>query len=193
MSFLYISVITGVNAVINTFLAVDKVKTRVLEIMNAIACVWIFILTFLITIDVGGRVFFNTPFKGTPELVSNSIIAITFLEIPYVLYRGNHTRSNMLISRMSATPRFILELAACFLGILMMAFLIKSSWPAFVTAVKIGEFEGEGALRVPTYPTRGIIIFGAAMMIVEYVFQFIKRIMIKAGKIDASYVNEGDE
>ena len=175
------------------FLLADSIKTRILEIMNTLACIWIFGLMIIIAIDVFGRVFFNTPFKGTPELVSNSILAITFLEIPFVLNRGNHVRSNMLTSHLKPNVMFWLELLAGVIGIFMMVLLIKSSWPAFVKAVQIGEFEGEGALRVPTWPTRGIIILGSALMIIEYCFQVIKRILIRRGIIDPSYIKEGDE
>ncbi len=175
---------------IDTFLHIDRVKTRGLEIMNTIACFWIFILMILIAIDVLGRVLFNTPFKGTPELVSNSILAITFLEIPYVLHRGNHVKSTLLLDRMKPMPKFIFETAAFIIGIVMMIFLIKSSWPAFIKAVQIGEYEGEGALRVPTSPTRGIIIFGSVLMIVEYLFLVIKRILIFTEKIDESNIIE---
>ncbi len=179
---------------IDVFLTIDKKKTRLLEIMNTIACFWIFILMVIIAIDVFGRVLFNTPFKGTPELVSNSILAITFLEIPYVLHRGNHVRSTLLLSRLNPKVKFALELFAFVAGIVMMVFLIKSSWPAFIKAIMIGEYEGEGALRVPTYPTRGIIIFGSVLMIIEYLFLFIKRILIFQNKISSdSIVEEGGQ
>jgi TRAP-type mannitol/chloroaromatic compound transport system permease small subunit len=175
---------------IDLFLAIDKKKTKLLEIMNTVACFWIFVLMIIITIDVFGRVLFNSPFKGTPELVSNSILAITFLEIPYVLYRGNHVRSTMLIGRMKRTPKYIFELIALIIGVIMMVFLIQSSWPDFIKAIQIGEYEGEGALRVPTYPTRGIIIFGSLLMVVEYIFLIVKRVLIHKGKIGEENIQE---
>ncbi|MFZ7133178.1 MAG: TRAP transporter small permease subunit [Eubacteriales bacterium] len=168
---------------IDVFLAMDKKKTKVLEIMNTIACFWIFVLMVIIAIDVFGRVLFNVPFKGTPELVSNSILAITFLEIPYVLHRGNHVKSTLLLDRMKPKRRYTFEMIAFVIGIVMMIFLIISSWPAFIKAIEIGEYEGEGALRVPTSPTRGIIIFGSVLMIVEYIFLMVKRTLIYKNKI----------
>lgn len=178
---------------LDSFLRADKIKTRILEILNVIACIWIFILMLVIAVDVVGRGLFNTPLNGTTELVSNSILAITFMEIPYVLYRGNHVRSTMLTSRLKPEIQYYLEQLAILIGISMMVFLIISSWPAFITAIKIGEYEGEGSLRVPTYPTRGIIVLGSTMMIVEYCFQFIKKILIKKSKINESYILKGDE
>jgi len=190
LSKIVLIIMKGCAMMIDVFLAVDRKKTRVLEIMNTIACFWIFVLMIIIAIDVFGRVLFNTPFKGTPELVSNSILAITFLEIPYVLHRGNHVKSTLLLDRMGPKLRFSLEIFALVVGIVMMIFLINSSWSDFLKAIKIGEYEGEGALRVPTYPTRGIIIFGAGLMIIEYIFQFVKRILIFKGKIGKEHIIE---
>ena len=158
------------------FKLIDRGKTRLLEVINSIACFWIFILVILIAIDVFGRVFFNVPFKGTPELVSNSLIAITFLEIPYVLNKNQHVRTTVLLDRMKPIAREIFEILAFTIGLAMFVLLILSSWSDLIKAIAIGEFEGEGALRVPTYPTRAIIVFGSCLMIIEYIFKTVLKI-----------------
>ena len=38
-----------------------------------------------------------------------------------------------------------------------------------MTAWAVGEYEGEGALRVPTAPIRTIIMFGSVIMILQFV------------------------
>ncbi len=177
----------------NSFLKLDKGKTKLLEILNAIACFWIFVLMILIAVDVFGRVFFNMPFKGTPELVSNSIIAIAFLEIPFVLHRGDHVRSTILLDKIKPGLRTILELIAIIIGIVMFILLIKSSWPDFIKALSVGEFEGEGALRVPTTPARATIIIGSILMIVEYIFIFIKKILKLKGKTKENDIHKGGD
>lgn len=155
---------------------IDRGKTRLLEIINSIACFWIFILVIIIAIDVFGRILFNVPFKGTPELVSNSLIAITFLEIPYVLNKNQHVRTTIILDKMKPVLREVAEIVAFILGLAMFVLLILSSWPDLIKAIAIGEFEGEGALRVPTYPTRAIIVFGSCLMIIEYIFKTILKI-----------------
>jgi TRAP-type C4-dicarboxylate transport system permease small subunit len=157
------------------FELLDREKTKLLEILNSLACFWIFILVILIAIDVFGRILFNVPFKGTPELVSNSLIAITFLEIPFVLNRNQHVRTTIFLDRVKPVTREIAETIAFVIGIAMFVLLIISSWHDLIKAIEIGEFEGEGALRVPTYPTRAIIVFGSCLMIIEYIFKVIKK------------------
>ena len=43
-----------------------------------------FALSFLVVADVIGRVVFNSPVKGTPEIVSMSIVIICFLLAGYL-------------------------------------------------------------------------------------------------------------
>jgi len=177
----------------NPFYKLDKGKIKVLEILNAIACFWILILMILIAVDVFGRVLFNMPFKGTPELVSNSIIAIAFLEIPFVLHRGDHVRSTILLDKIKPGLRTVMELIAIIIGIVMFVLLIKSSWPDFIKALKVGEFEGEGALRVPTTPARAAIIIGSFLMIVEYIFLFVKKVLKSKGKSEENDIDKGGD
>ena len=51
------------------------------------------------------------------------------------------------------------------LGLIFFIGLLWSTWPSFFDAYRIGEYEGEGALRVPTWPVRGTVlvmsVFGA--------------------------------
>lgn len=160
------------------FHKLDTLHRGLLSVANSIGSAWIFVLMAIIVWDVGGRVFFNIPLKGTPELVSNSIIIITFLQIPYVMYKKQHLRSTMLYDTMPRLARDGIDIAASVVGIVLFSWLITSGWDHFVVSVRIGEFEGEGALRVPTAPGRFALIFGSALMIMELAFS-IARILLR--------------
>lgn len=160
---------------VNFFRTLDRAKAKLFAAFNGIASAWIFVLMALIAIDVFGRVFLNAPFKGTPELISNSIIIITFLELPYVLMKGGHVRSTMIYDKLGSKGQDIIDILASVVGIIVFVLLIKSSMNDFVNALLIGEFEGEGALRVPTSPARFILLLGSVFMIVEYLSAAIKR------------------
>ena len=47
-----------------------------------------FVLCFLVVADVLGRVLFNSPVKGTPEIVSTSIVVICFLQAGFAIRSG---------------------------------------------------------------------------------------------------------
>jgi len=159
----------------------DTIHKKILAVFNGTGSLWIFVLMAVIVVDVGGRVFLNSPLQGTPEIVSNSIIAITFLQIPYVMLRKQHVRSTILYDRLGQKGRDVIDVLVSAIGIVLFILLIVSSWDHFIQAVQIGEFEGEGALRVPTAPVRFLLILGSVFMILEYIFNIL-RIVCKLDK-----------
>jgi len=53
-----------------------------------VAATLAFLLCFLVCADVIGRVVFNSPVKGTPEIVSFSIVIILWLQAAYAIRSG---------------------------------------------------------------------------------------------------------
>ena len=50
---------------------------------------------------------------------------------------------------------------------------IEPAWHAIVS----GEFEGEGALRVPTWPARVVVLFSAGLLVINYMILALKEIL----------------
>jgi len=127
---------------------------RLLHIFSAF---WTMALAFLIFCDVFGRIFLSSPIPGTKELLQNSVVTITFLQIPLAIYSGSMLRTSILSDAVPPTFRRLLRTFASILGLLLFLALIWGTWPSFWDAYRIGEYEGEGSLRVPTWPVRGMI------------------------------------
>ena len=138
---------------------------RLLHIFSAF---WTLILAFLIFGDVVGRIFFTHPIPGTKELLQNSVVTITFLQIPLAIYSGSMLRTTILADAVPYSVRRMLRTLACLLGLFIFLALIWGTWPSFVDAYAIGEYEGEGSLRVPTWPVRGAIAVMSAFSAFAY-------------------------
>jgi hypothetical protein len=54
------------------------------------------------------------------------------------------------------------------LAFAVLASLVWATWPEFLKAYAIGEYEGEGSLRVPTWPVRGAIAFLGGFAAIAY-------------------------
>lgn len=147
------------------------------KFFSAVATLWIAVVGILIVIDVLGRVFLNQPLTGTPELVKVSVVCIVFLQIPLATYSKNHMRSTMIHSRMGPVSQEIINIFATLICCTIMFTLFLSSWPDAVHSWKILEFEGEGALRVPVYPLRTIILIGSLMSGMHFVAQVAESIL----------------
>jgi len=154
---------------------IKKPKTDIfskfLGVLNFVGSSWIFVLMCVITTDVSCRIFFNRPLQGTPEIVANSIVAIAFLQIPYVLMTNNHVRATLLLDKLPLKKQAAFHLVACVVGVALFSMVVVNGWEGFKTAVEVGEFEGEGALRIPTAPVRFIVLLGSFLMICEFARQ----------------------
>ena len=54
------------------------------------------------------------------------------------------------------------------LGALFFLMIITGGWDESVRSFVEGEFEGEGALRVPSWPARWTVMIGSALALINY-------------------------
>lgn len=126
--------------------------------IHLVSALWTLCLAVLIFFDVVGRSAFSQPIPGTKEIIQNSVVAITFLQLPLAIYTGSMLRTTVFADAVPAAARKILRSLAYLLGIVFFAALFLGTYESFFDAMRIGEYEGEGALRVPTWPVRGLIL-----------------------------------
>ncbi len=148
-----------------TFLKISDLAAKSMMIM---AAVWAFILTFFILTDIVGRTLFNNPFNGVREIVANSIVIIVFLQAGYAVRSRSMLSADFLVSRFPAWLQRVALAIGYLLGVVFFAFIVWGGWTFAVDAWTGGEFEGEGALHVPAWPTRFIILIGSVAAIINY-------------------------
>jgi TRAP-type C4-dicarboxylate transport system permease small subunit len=130
-----------------------------------------FLLSFIVVADVVGRVLFNSPLKGTPEMVSISIVMICFLQAGYAIRSGGMINVDFVLTRLPARAQSFLMAIGAVLGA---GFFLLVCWGSFEPALHAwasGEFEGEGAMRVPAWPARLIVVAGTALAALSYVLR----------------------
>lgn len=149
----------------NTF---DLINARITRALLACAAVIIFLLGFLVCADVFGRAIFNAPVKGTPELVSMSIVIICFLLAGYSVQSGGMIYTDVFSGMFGVRGRAAAQLLSAALGILFFGFIVWGSFEPMLHAVASGEYEGEGALRVPVWPARAVVVIGAVLVVASY-------------------------
>jgi len=142
---------------------------KVVVTVNVIATAWIFVMIILVVLDVLGRVLLHYPLTGVVEIIKLSIPAITFLQIGYVLMIDGHVRSGVILDIVHARKKAFINILTALMGIGVFALNFYSGWDLMIVAYSVGEYEGEGALRVPTAPIRTIIQFGSAIMIIQFI------------------------
>jgi TRAP-type C4-dicarboxylate transport system permease small subunit len=146
----------------------ENLNARVVRLLLAGAALIIFLLGFLVCADILGRALFNSPVKGTPELVSMSIVIICFLLAGYSVQSGSMIYTDVFSSIFGVRGRALAQLLSAVLGILFFGLIIWGSYEPMLHAWLSGEYEGEGALRVPAWPARVVVVVGSVLVVISY-------------------------
>ena len=145
-----------------------KYNDRLIRVLMIAAAVWAFILTFIIMSDIIGRGVYNRPVYGVREIVMNSIVIIVFLQASYAIRSGSMLKATFLTELTPPAVRRIFAVFGYLLGAAFFATIVTGDWSNLEHAWESGEFEGEGALRVPTWPTHVMIIIGGTLAALNY-------------------------
>lgn len=139
-----------------------QLQIRLARMLHIISAFWTVGLALLVFADVVGRGMFSQPVPGTKEILQNSIVMITFLQFPLAVYSGAMLRTPIVLEALPPRGRVLLRAVGGLLAFGVLAALVWATWPEFLSAYAIGEYEGEGSLRVITWPVRGAIaVLGA--------------------------------
>lgn len=138
-----------------------------------VSAFWVLVLAGIIFVDVIGRTFFNTPFLGAVEIIKNSVVSITLLQIPLAIYSDRMLHTTLLYGVVGSTLQKLMRSLAGLLGCVFFLALAYSSWTPSIEALAIGEYEGEGALRVPTYPVRFLIVLTSIFAAIVYLYLLV--------------------
>lgn len=129
---------------------------------------WVFLLALLIIADVLGRTLFLHPIAGTKEILQNSVIAVTFLQLPLAVYSGSMLRTTLLLDHLGPRGQLALRVFAWLLGAALFAAIAYASLPPALNALRLGEYEGEGAMRIYTWPVRFLLVATSAFAALAY-------------------------
>jgi TRAP-type C4-dicarboxylate transport system permease small subunit len=146
----------------------NRWSERTAKALLAFAATLAFLLSFLVVADVVGRTVFSAPVKGTPEMVSMSIVIICFLQASYAIRSGGMLRVDLLPGLLPARAREALAVLGCVLGLAFFGVIVYGGLEPLSHAWSSNEFEGEGALRVPVWPARLAVVLGSALAALDY-------------------------
>ena len=145
-----------------------KWNDRLTKLLMVLAAFWAFILTFIIMSDIIGRGVFNSPGYGVREIVMNSIVIIVFLQAGYAIRSRSMLKADFLIERFPPWFRRVALAIGYLLGAAFFATIVVGGWDSAIFSWVENEYEGEGALRVPAWPTRFMILFGGSLAAINY-------------------------
>ncbi len=153
-------------------MSIVTLNDRLTKFLLVLAAGWAFMLTFFIVADIIGRSVFDAPVYGVREVVMNSIVMIVFLQAGYAIRSRSMLRADFLVQNFPPLFGRITLAISYLLGAAFFLMILVGGWDMAVHSWVAGEYEGEGALRVPAWPTRFTILFGSAIACFNYLLMF---------------------
>ncbi|OGA49927.1 MAG: hypothetical protein A3G24_01060 [Betaproteobacteria bacterium RIFCSPLOWO2_12_FULL_62_13] len=139
------------------------------KFLMILAAVWAMGLSVLIVADIIGNNLYGHAIPGVREIVISSIVMIVYLQLGYAIRSHSMLRADTLLLVMPVMMRRIVLAAGYALGAVFFFMILQGTIGPAVYAWTTSEFWGEGALRVPVWPTRFMILVGSALAVVNYV------------------------
>ena len=116
---------------------------KLAQVCHVVSAFWVVILALIIFVDVSGRFFLNMPLLGAAEVIKNSVVSITFLQLPLAIYRGGMIRTTLIYDIVNSIGKKIIRSSTNILGLCLFMGIAYSSWQPFLEAWQIGEYEGD--------------------------------------------------
>ncbi len=154
---------------------ITRINDWIVRALLVIAAVLAFLTCFLVCADVIGRVVFNSPVKGTPEIVSYSIVIVCFLQAGFAIRSGGMIWVDAVVTHLPMPVQRLCEIGGALLGIVFFGLVCWGAWEPAAYAWNANEFEGEGALRVPAWPAKFVVVLGTFLAAFSYLLLAVER------------------
>jgi TRAP-type C4-dicarboxylate transport system permease small subunit len=141
---------------------------RLSKFLMIAAAVWAFGLAFLVMGNIIGRTVFDAPIYGTAEIVASSIVIVVFLQAGYAIRSRSMLKADFLVIHLPEKVQKVFLAFGYFLGAAFFLMIITGGWEESIRSFVEGEYEGEGALRVPSWPARWTVLIGSGLAMINY-------------------------
>jgi len=144
-----------------------RLTDKITKVLMVLAAFWAFVLCFITLADITFRAL-NYPLQGTKEIIANSVVIIIFLQVGFAVRSRSMLGADFLVALFGNNTQRYLSVFGFLLGALFFSILFKGGIDPALRSFANGEFDGEGALRVPVWPARFTILIGSALAVVNY-------------------------
>lgn len=144
--------------------------TRLFHIVSVFG---LFAIALLVCADVVSRGLFNQPVPGTAEMVANTLVGLVFLQLPFAVLSNGMIRATPVYDSVNDRGRLAIETVTCLLGIFICGAIAYGGWRPMLEAIEMNAYEGEGALRVPVWPVRIVLVCMSALAALAYLAMLV--------------------
>ena len=132
------------------------------HVFAIVASVILAAMMFLTVADVIGRYFFNSPIKGTWELVGLLLVGAGTWGLAYCQYKKGHIRVDILLVRFPRRVQSLINFISYLVGSIGFGLI---SWRAFILGMTYFDTNRvTDTLSLPYFPFTFALTFGAGLL-----------------------------
>ena len=151
--------------------------------LGLIAICILVMMMILTVLDVFLRRVFNSPIPFSLELVEFMMVLTGFLGLAWCAMSESHIRVDLIVSRMSARARGIID-SLCYLAGFGISVII--AWQSVTESLAIREMHTESpVLGIPKYPFYLVVAAGFAALALSMLILLARRIQVASAPFDA--------
>ena len=149
-------------------MSIIALSDRLSKFLMVVAAAGAFGLAFLVMTNIVGRHVFDSPVDGTAEIVAASIVIIVFLQAGYAIRSRSMLKADFLVAHLPDKVQRALLAVGYLLGAAFFLMIITGGWEESILSYVEGEYEGEGARQVASWPARWTVLIGSGVAMINY-------------------------
>ena len=154
-----------------------KVLEALSRWMGYVSAAVIIVLMLLVTADVCGRYFFNSPISGASELARFMMIIIVFPALAWTALAGKHIKVDLLMARFSSRVQVIVSRITLLLTLGIYSIIF---WQSALYSMKVDNITS--MLRLPQALFYWVMTVGWAVFCLSILALLIKNIVEEVKK-----------
>jgi TRAP-type C4-dicarboxylate transport system permease small subunit len=148
-----------------------KILDKLSRWMGYLSAGAIMVLMLLVTANVCGRYFFNSPITGTPELACLLMIIVVFPALAWAALEGKHIKVDFIMEWFPQRVQVIVDSIILLVALGIFAVITWQSFPAALKSTDVSSL-----LRVPQAPFYWVMAVGWAIFSISIVVLLVKKI-----------------
>ena len=149
-----------------------KLITPISQFWVVISMVAMVLVVLFIVADVFMRAVFNSPIRGTSDLVILAFSMIAFFPMALAALEGHHVALDVLVTRFPRAPRYTLELI---MNLITTGILGVVTWRLLLHGMRLQSMNSETVLLgIPFSPFLYLATFAFALMTLAFLIKAIE-------------------
>jgi TRAP-type C4-dicarboxylate transport system permease small subunit len=148
-----------------------KILDKLSRWMGYLSAAAIIVLMLLVTANIIGRYFFNSPITGTPEIACLLMIIIVFPALAWAALEGKHIKVDFIMDRFPQRVQVIVDSIMILVALGIFAIITWYSFPAALNSSDVSSL-----LSIQQAPFYWVMAVGWAVFCISIVVLLVKKI-----------------